>query len=214
MLHRRAGSLEQRFKVDRYVSDIPAMLRECYRFQVEKRGFVYVEDAATLEHIQKAAAWLVGVSQKPGLFLFGKPGNGKTTLARAIQQLINTLYFSACSSDRVELNYTPASRLVELARGEKEGILSDLKATKLLYIDDVGTEQASVKVWGNEVSPMVELLYHRYDRQLFTLLTSNLQGETDIVERYGERVNDRFNEMFDYIEFANPSYRHRLTPIK
>ena len=83
----------------------------------------------------------------------------------------------------------------------------------LLCIDDVGTEPASLKVWGNEVSPLVDLLYHRYDRQLFTIITSNLEGDEDIAKRYGVRVADRFVEMFDLIGFDNSSYRPRLTKL-
>ena len=143
-----------------------------------------------------------------------QPGNGKTTLADAIKQLIDTLYYSNYSNERKQVRKIPASRLVDLARDERNELLADLKGTELLFIDDVGTEATSVKVWGNEVSPMVELLYQRYDRQLFTVITSNLESEDDIVNRYGDRINDRFAEMFDYLPFDNQSYRHRLTPLK
>ena len=80
------------------------------------------------------------------------------------------------------------------------------KTTELLHIDDVGTEPASVKVWGNEVSPLVEILYSRYDNLLYTVITSNLSDE-DILPRYGVRIADRFREMFDFLSFDNKSYR-------
>ena len=186
------------------------MLRECYRFQVENRGYTYQEDEATRQHLTMAARWLVGESMKPGLFMYGSPGCGKTTLARAISQLINTIYHSDISFERKGVSFIPASALTEAAKGEKQELLADLKNTELLCIDDVGTEPASLKVWGNEVSPLVDLLYHRYDRQLFTIITSNLEGDEDIAKRYGVRVADRFIEMFDLIGFDNSSYRPRL----
>lgn len=212
-LLRKRSPAVARFKIDRYTQDVPAMLRECYRFQVENRGYSYQEDEATRQHLTMAARWLVGESMKPGLFMYGTPGCGKTTLARAISQLINTIYHSDISFERKGVSFIPASALTEAAKGEKQELLADLKNTELLCIDDVGTEPASLKVWGNEVSPLVDLLYHRYDRQLFTIITSNLEGDEDIAKRYGVRVADRFVEMFDLIGFDNSSYRLRLTKL-
>ena len=63
-----------------------------------------------------------------------------------------------------------------------------------------------MKVWGNEISPFVDTIYYRYDRQLFTIMTSNLNAE-DLANKYGERIADRFTEMFDRIPFINHSYR-------
>lgn len=83
-LLRKRSPAVARFKIDRYTQDVPAMLRECYRFQVENRGYSYQEDEATRQHLTMAARWLVGESMKPGLFMYGTPGCGKTTLARAI----------------------------------------------------------------------------------------------------------------------------------
>ena len=81
-----------------------------------------------------------------------------------------------------------------------------LKNQELLFIDDIGTEPASVKRWGNEFSPVLELLYARYDRQLFTIATSNLK-DSDFGERYGIRIADRMEEMFERIYYQNKSYR-------
>ena len=99
-LLRKRSPAVARFKIDRYTQDVPAMLRECYRFQVENRGYSYQEDEATRQHLTMAARWLVGESMKPGLFMYGTPGCGKTTLARAISQLINTIYHSDISFER------------------------------------------------------------------------------------------------------------------
>ena len=51
------------------------------------------------------------------------------------------------------------------------------------------------------------MLYYRYDRQLWTLATSNLVNDGDITRRYGARIADRFSEMFDLLGFDNGSYR-------
>lgn len=74
-----------------------------------------------------AARWLVGESMKPGLFMYGTPGCGKTTLARAISQLINTIYHSDISFERKGVSFIPASALTEAAKGEKQELLADLK---------------------------------------------------------------------------------------
>ena len=115
------------------------------------------------------------------------------------------MYNSAYSSERKNVLYVSALRLAEIAKNEPE-YFKTLKSCELLAIDDVGVEPSVVKVWGNEISPFVETIYHRYDRQLFTIMTSNLNND-ELANKYGERVADRFIEMFDRLPFENKSYR-------
>ena len=79
-------------------------------------------------------------------------------------------------------------------------------AIPLLAIDDLGKEPAEVMNYGNIINPMVELIEKRYKRQLFTLATTNLTPR-QIREKYGARMADRFNEMFNVVIFKSESYR-------
>lgn len=172
--------------------------------EVESRGLKFNGDTATTGHIEKVAKWLTG-NYKPGLMLFGTVGNGKTTLVKAIGSVINLLYNSPYGYERKVLKCVSALELADIAKEDPEKF-KKIKNAELLAIDDVGIEPSIIKVWGNEISPFVDMIYYRYDRQLFTIMTSNLNAE-DLHKKYGERVADRFKEMFDRVPFENKSYR-------
>lgn len=181
------------------------MLAMCYKQEVERRGRTFLNDEPTKQHLAKVAGWLTGKSTRPGLFLYGEPGNGKTTMALAVGTLIGLLYGSESYDKRKYVRYISALSLADLAKRDSQEFTA-FKTLEMLHIDDVGNEPSTVKVWGNEVSPLTEVLYSRYDRQLFTIITSNLYDD-DIVTRYGIRIADRFREMFDMLSFDNHSYR-------
>ena len=208
LLQRRAPAAV-RFSIDarHYAADVPEMLRLCYANEVERRGRQFQADEATEHHLASVAKWLTAPTGKPGLFLYGNVGSGKTTLARAVARLISILYGNEYRyEDRKGVVTVSALQLAEEAKKEDGGRLKLYMTTELLHIDDVGTEPASVKVWGNEVSPFTDIIYSRYDYMLYTVATSNL-FEDDICQRYGNRIADRFREMFDLLSFDNKSYR-------
>lgn len=176
----------------------------CYKQEVDKRMIPFKDDTDTNAKIDKAAKWLTG-DFKVGLMLYGSVGSGKSTLGRAISNLIGILYDSSKFQERKTVRRI-SSLEVAKSISDNPDLFNRLKNDELLFIDDIGTEPASVKSWGNEFSPVVELIYSRYDKQLFTIATSNL-GENDLEQRYGLRIYDRIQEMFERVSYHNESYR-------
>ncbi len=190
-------SIYQRFKIEKYVNEIPEMLQICYENEVKKRGMNYSNDIK--DYINKVATWLLETN-KTGLFLYGSVGNGKTTMILAIKKLIEVLYLG-----QFGVQIISSLTLSELVRND-EANFNLIKKSYLLAIDDVGCEPSIVKNYGNEISPLTDIIYYRYDKQLFTLITSNLDKK-DIEIKYGNRISDRMNEMFDFVAFTNKTYR-------
>ena len=200
----RRGCSNERFRVDKWSEeDVKGFLLMAYSKEVEERRSEIIEDEATLTKIAKAAKWLTG-NYKPGLLLYGGVGNGKTTLAKAICKTIGILYDSAYSTERKGVCRISALEVAKCASDPES--FTRLRNQEMLFIDDIGTEPASIRSWGNVISPVTELLYSRYDRQLFTLITSNL-NDKELEEQYGLRIADRMREMFDKLYYENRSYR-------
>jgi DNA replication protein DnaC len=84
--------------------------------------------------------------------------------------------------------------------------MAEAKSIAVLCIDDVGLEPTEVLDYGNAINPVIEILEQRYQRQLFTFITTNLTPK-QIREKYGDRIADRFNEMMKCIVYKNPTFR-------
>jgi DNA replication protein DnaC len=79
-----------------------------------------------------------------------------------------------------------------------------------IIIDDLGAEPTEITVYGQTQTPIVDIISERYRRQLFTIITSNLDVD-QIKTKYGVRIYDRLKEMLTPIGYLNPSYRGQNT---
>lgn len=90
----------------------------------------------------------------------------------------------------------------EIAKGH----VSDLLSSGFLAVDDIGVEPIEVNDFGTKQTPIVDLIYSRYDKQLCTVFSSNC-GMKEIKDKYGERIADRLSEMCVMIPFNGESFR-------
>ena len=178
---------------------VEADLTDCYRHVVESYGRVFEPSTETMRVIRSVANWFK--NGKTGLLLSGKCGTGKSIMLKSITLLIRHYY-----SDRMNVIVFSAPEVCELSRENKDDDFGRLKKYRYLGLDDLGTESLIVKRWGTELSPVLDVLYSRYDNRKVTVITTNDSLEV-IKNKYGERLYDRLCEIYDRIPFDFKSFR-------
>lgn len=194
------------FKLPLSVDEAEAYIRGAFEAQVELRGGEVQYDEMTTKNLRLIAETLAGDSHKFGLLLAGTCGNGKTTAMRAVQsvvKLLNNTYYNR-SDLRIGNRLLEAKEITGLS--DKDGQLTVYKTVPVLFLDDLGREPTEVMRYGNVTSPITELLEYRYNQRLTTIVTTNLEP-SEIREKYGDRIADRFNEMFALVSYTGVSYR-------
>lgn len=190
----------RRFSLGMSLIDAFDSIEAAYMTEVEFRHRTYIADGPTTQHINDIAVWLTSPNPKFGMLLCGQCGNGKTTLVQALRTLVAYRF-----KGQRTLRIVDAKEICAIAKADYERFKA-LCREQLLAIDDLGIEPAEILDYGNVLNPVIDLLTARYNEQLFTIVTTNLTP-AQIREHYGDRIADRFNEMFSRIIFHNPTYR-------
>ena len=181
-------------------SEIEATLMWFYEKEVEQRSMT-VDKAKAEKYVKQAADFLTGQIRKRWLFLSGGVGTGKTTLLRAIRDLlihydVPNKMFAASGFPNLFLN--------------NEELTGDciLRGSwcNVLLLDDVGVEQVEIKEYGNIIQPFIKIVEERYNRLLPMIVSTNLSGR-EMADRYGERTIDRIKEMSVAIQYNGKSFR-------
>lgn len=171
-----------------------------------ERGLSCYIDSSTADHIDKVATWL-REAPNTGLALCGSVGNGKTTILKAVQKMVYYLDSDVLREHEKHcITVVDAKDITEQALKDRMAFRRRYYDIPMLGIDDLGMEPLEVQQYGNISTPIVDILTHRYNEQLMTIVTSNIPP-VDMAERYGERVADRMREMMTFIPFTQHSYR-------
>ena len=179
-----------------------------YKREVERRKNEFVMTDELKQQISEVGDFLTTETRYYGLFLPGSIGNGKTTMLKAIRNLLIYLVendrIRYCEGDKYP-RFVTARDMANIAKNADE--FRSLKTTKYLILDDLCEEPAEVLSFGNYIYPFVELLEYRYEQMLPTFISSNF-GAVDIEEKYhSARISDRMKEMFKIISFKEESFR-------
>lgn len=200
------GTMMARFKLLMTKEQAYQLLLAAVRGEVEYRARKFELTDTVKSYAATIVEWLTGDSSKFGLLLCGNVGNGKSTFVKAFQQLLNQLNLrSEDSRDYWKIRIMDACAINYLCKADYRE-WEELGKMKMLAIDDLGTDSLEIQDYGNIMSPMVDLLTRRYDKQLFTIITTN-QTPQEIRAKYGDRIADRFNEMMVKIIFENDTFR-------
>lgn len=194
------------FKLPMTADVAERLLLGAVKAEAELRGRKFVMSEPLRQQARQIAGYLTSDGPTFGLLLCGSCGNGKTTFVKAFQQLVNALNMRVDDSvERYGMRIVNARDLVRICKKDYDQ-WRELCNSRMLAVDDFGTEPAESTDFGNVVYPLADLLTTRYDRCLFTILTTNLAPQ-EIRAKYGDRIADRLNEMMGKVIFDNASYR-------
>ena len=172
----------------------------------------YIQNADQIRVFSQIAKILTTCNHKFGVLLNGITGNGKTTLLRAIQcvvkdfNLVDPLLSSESHFTNAGLCIITATELCRVFLKDDSGY-DRYKNQSLLAIDDIGVEPKSVQSYGNIYTPIADIIAYRYQRQLFTIITTNIANK-NIRPRYGDRIADRLNEMAYIVTMPDVNFRN------
>jgi DNA replication protein DnaC len=184
-------------KVQRVVS--PKELRECWvkTGLTKVENYEYNEIADTILKICFAPD-----RQSKGAVICGSKGIGKT-LNMDIFAAINTHMFG------VKTKFYEVGEIELMYKLEGANFLESLTDIPCLIINDAGAENLlnDFGTHRNIISDILILRYRAFQKRgLKTYLTSNMTWKA-INEHYGDRLEDRFKEMFYKVEIVGESKR-------
>lgn len=202
LLHRK--TIKPRFSFPLTYEQAYSVLLASYQAEVAYRHCEFIADKHLLASIAKLAKVLTDENSKFGIMFCGTCGNGKTTLVYAFRSALNYLNALHLYDESKNIIILGAKDIAAQSKDYER--FRTIRAYDMLAIDDMGREPKEVLDYGNVLSPIIDLLEYRYNEQLFTIITTNLQAE-EIRERYKARIADRFNEMLEVIIFEDGSFR-------
>jgi len=202
------------FKIDLPAAEMSELLLVVAEKLVRRTYHPFYKTDKYLAAVEAVAKWMVDETEKPGLLLMGYYGNGKSTIAKSIKDAVYGLAMAKLSTEQPSKweMHTAKSIAQMVSMSDTYSCLrtysAGLAKVQRLIIDDVGYEPAELKIYGNILTPIEDILARRYDSNKITIVTTNLMWK-DIRKKYGDRLYDRLKDYFTEVVFEGESFRKR-----
>jgi DNA replication protein DnaC len=142
-----------------------------------------------------------------GLYLWGAPGTGKTMLSSIILTELITRYavkgklvkISRDFFGRLRSTFTEGSATYGMAAQ----IEQEMASIDVLIIDDFGIQKETD--WVNET--LYNLVDARYEKEKFTIFSSNNNPATEMKDLFGGRILSRIREMCRIVDLSGVDQR-------
>lgn len=181
-------------------------IKHLYKSEVEKSGRCFLQDEYVDENIRLVVEWIE--STYTSCIMTGGVGIGKTVLMKSLMRLFDLI------RDPITIPPLRCRQVVYYDAADmcnkyiaSEDVRYEVCNCKVLFIDDLGCEAYIYYSYGNVIKPIQDIIMSRYASRQPTVIATNLSLE-EFVERYGERVADRVDELYSTLEYpAHESYR-------
>ena len=157
----RPRTMKERFRLPFDENTATALLRSAVEGEVCRFGGTFLYSDAVESQVRSLAASLTS-GRRCGVMLCGLCGNGKTTVMRAFQRLLNVVRIPDNFHRNVYgMPIVNAIHIAHLCRSNYDEFLR-LCDHEMLGIDDMGTEPLEVQEFGNMHRPLTDLLIHHH----------------------------------------------------
>ena len=147
-----------------------------------------------------------------GIYIAGNVGTGKSWVLDIMSAYcsIDNVFFIV-NGKRVKLQWKNIRTDAICSKYTEKGIIDYPKKISVIGFQDLGTDSEPIEsmYMGNRISVLKQILEHRGDHtDQITLITSNLpMNHQRLIDRYGDRVSSRLNEMCNYFELNGKDRR-------
>lgn len=151
-----------------------------------------------------------------GIYLFGPVGRGKTLIMKCLMIMCNRIEekLEAAQKPFTSNGFMMLDCKAIVAELENTKNKANLKQyyTGLWCFDDMGVEDEKLKLWGNQINVIADIIFERYKRYdnfgTLTHATSNIKSE-DWPKKYDDRTESRMRQMFNLIVLAGIDKRKK-----